>query len=597
QTYDAFKKDLIGLALACVLTVIVSSCVALTPLVPQLIIDRVLNPALGNQPVYANNLLNFFIDGFQPDDFWGMFIVLSVVFFSIILIKLVCNYSRWQIAQFFGTRAETRIRDTVFRKIMAQNSVVLSRYTSGELLNIANSDIGSMKEFFTTQIIFLFNIFVILSINIYLLSNMHPVLIIIPLVGGFSTLIFARLLSNINRRQHQDIRQARVKLTTTVQENIQGVRVVRSYAAEDIELNKFDKVNDNLRNNFVIHARTQAKFTVIFSIISQLIFFGSMVVGVFLAVNGEISVGQFATIFVYTMLISDPFTTLSNVIAQYQNAKIAAGRVFGFLNIANDIVDGSNPVKLSLYQPHIKVDDIAIEIDGKILIKNFSVDLPYGKHLGIMGKTGSGKTAFIKSLMRFFDTTQGNIFLNNTSIKQYKVNDIRKVFGYVMQDLFLFSDSVQKNIAFFEPECSLEKVMESAKIAQAHDFIEKLTEGYQTIVGDKGVGLSGGQKQRVSMARAFLKDAPILLFDDCTSALDMDTERQIMQNINDSFAGKSIVIATHRASSVKNCDEILYLDDGEILERGTHNQLMELKGKYFEIFTSQQAMQDDMTKN
>ncbi|MCL1944455.1 MAG: ABC transporter ATP-binding protein/permease [Firmicutes bacterium] len=590
-----YKQDFGGLSIAIFLGILVNVMSTLTPLVPQLLIDRVINPALGNGISYNQNLLNIFIDSIQPNDYWGLFWVLFVVFVVIIFIKLVANYSRWQIANYFAMRGESRLRRQVFEQMLSQNSAVISKYTSGKILSICNTDITTMQQFYANQIMYISGVIIFFSFSVYIVFTMNPILIIVPIVGGVCTFVVAIIFAKISKPQLVEIGQARMDLSTTVQENIQGVRVVRSYATEDIEQVKFDYANNNLRNKFVGRANVRARFHVIFNTISQAIFFGSMIIGVLLAVDGKLSAGQLATLFVYTALIAEPFGTLADILNELQNTLIASNRVFGFMNTPNNIVDGANPpLNIDANRPHIILKGVRVESDDKTLVHDIDLDLPYGKRLGIMGKTGSGKTVLIKSLMRFYDCVEGSIVCNGVDIKEYKVEDVRKLYGYVMQDLFLFSESVYNNIAFYDTNAGLERVQQAAKISQAHDFVSSLSDGYDTIIGEKGVGLSGGQKQRVSMARAFLKNAPILLFDDCTSALDMDTERQVMDNIDKNFGKNTMIISTHRASSVKNCDEIIFLEQGRIVERGTHEQLMQARGVYYNIFIAQQAMQEEI---
>jgi ATP-binding cassette subfamily B protein len=591
-----WRQDAGGISFAILLGIMVNICVTLTPLIPQLLIDRVINPSLGNPVFVGNNIFNPLIDGVARDNYWDIFWILTIAFLTIIGIKLVSNYYRWVVATHYGTRGETRLRRQVFDKMLSQNSVVLSKYTSGEMLSVCNSDIGTIQQFFVAQLMYISGVVIFFSISVYILSTMNPILIIIPVIGGMFTFVVAIFFAKVSKDRLTAIRQARVELNTTVQENIQGVRIIRSFATEDIEQSKFDTANDLLRNRFIYRAKTHAKFNIAFSAISQLIFFGSMIVGVYLAIEGKLSAGQLATLFVYTVLISEPFNTLANILTEFQNVLIAANRVFGFVNMSNHIVDGDNPPQVTTTKPHITLSGVRVQAEDKTIIHDIDIDLPYGKSLGVMGRTGSGKTTLIKSLMRFYDCNEGSIQLDGIDIKQYRVDDIRNLYGYVMQDLFLFSDTVYNNIAFCNIDIGIDRVQQVAKIAQAHEFVLGLQDGYDTIVGEKGVGLSGGQKQRISMARAFCKDAPILLFDDCTSALDMETERLVMNNISEHFGGRTLVIATHRASSVQDCDEILYLDEGKIVERGTHSDLMTSRGEYYKVYMAQQAMQSEIMK-
>jgi ATP-binding cassette subfamily B protein len=218
------------------------------------------------------------------------------------------------------------------------------------------------------------------------------------------------------------------------------------------------------------------------------------------------------------------------------------------------------------------------------------LEVPYGKKVGIMGKTGSGKSVLMKLLNRFYDCTGGAILMDGEDIKDMRVDEVRRRYSYVMQDVFLFSESIKKNVSFYDEETPQERIEQVCTLAKADKFIEKLTDGYETIVGEQGLGLSGGQKQRVSIARALLKDAPVILLDDCTSALDYETEKAISENLTENYGERTVITVSHRASLVMNCDEIIYLENGEIVERGTHDELMALKGRYYGVFTEQEAL-------
>jgi ATP-binding cassette subfamily B protein len=373
-----------------------------------------------------------------------------------------------------------------------------------------------------------------------------------------------------------------------VQENINGVRIIRAYASEQIEINKFGARNDKFKDGFIAQAKTVARYNIVFSGLSAGVSFASTVVGAILAVNGHITVGQFTTFAAYVFLISNPILDISNRMGQIQNSMICGARMFGFLNTGNIICDPPEPDEI-IGKPNLAMRNVSIKLSEHEELKDVSVEIPYGKKLGIMGKTGSGKSVMIKALTRLFETTYGETLLNGKNLKCYRVEDVRRQFGYVMQEVFLFSNTVDANIAYYNPDVSRDEVVRAAKTAQADGFILKLSDGYETVVGERGLGLSGGQKQRISIARALLKDAPVILLDDCTSSLDLETERKILEGIKQNYADRTLIIASHRASSVSECDEILYLEDGRITESGSHAELMAKRGKYYGVFTSQEA--------
>lgn len=593
ESLRRFKRYIPGIVLGILLGVVVNVCIALAPLIPTLLIDKVINPALGADKANSSNVFSILLNGYAPDDYWGMFIVLAILFVVILAIKHIFSYIRWNVLQWAGTKAENDLRGKVFQKIVTQNSLVMSKYASGDLVTIAGSDVRVVKDFYAEQIVYFLGVLQFWGLSAYFLSTINWLLMIVPVVGGIVSLFVMRSYSQASRQRFKVIRDSTGDLSTTVQENIQGVRVVRAYATEELELAKFDQQNKAVTNAHIYGAKIKAKYGVIFSTISNAIFFCSMIVAIVLALDNQITFGQFATFFAYVQLISFPFQTLADVLSELQNFVVSGTRLFNFLNADNAISDGTLTLPTEANpSPNLTIHNASVKIDGTTILQDITVDIPYGKKLGIMGKTGSGKSTFVKMLNRFVDcTNEGSISINGIDIKDLQVEVVRRQYGFVMQDVFLFSDSATNNIAFFDPFANPQDIQKVAEIADAHNFVSELINGYDTIIGEKGVGLSGGQKQRISIARALLKNAPILLFDDCTSALDIETERKILSGIKTHYPQKSIVITSHRATSVKDCDEILYFEDGKIIERGTHTDLINQQGKYYEIYTAQEATQ------
>ena len=243
--------------------------------------------------------------------------------------------------------------------------------------------------------------------------------------------------------------------------------------------------------------------------------------------------------------------------------------------------------------PDIEMKDVSLEMDGQEILKHINISIPYGKKLGIVGETGSGKSVLLKALVRVSDITSGQITISGHDIKEFSLDNLRKMYSYLFQEVFLFSNTIESNIAFSRADIDERMVTRAATDAEAARFIDALPERYKTIVGERGLGISGGQKQRISIARAFLKNAPVFVLDDSTSALDVNTEHVVLKNIYEHFAEKTLIITAHRFSSVVDCDEILYMKDGVIAERGTFRELMELGGSFAHIYRVQQEQQAD----
>ncbi|MBO7649383.1 MAG: ATP-binding cassette domain-containing protein, partial [Lachnospiraceae bacterium] len=298
-------------------------------------------------------------------------------------------------------------------------------------------------------------------------------------------------------------------------------------------------------------------------------------------------------------------TQINNSMFQMQQQLVSGRKMMDFMNTESKIVSGSvsvreNPEQGIMYpaeetlpeagvlsEAHIQVVNASLEIGGQKILKNINLDITPGKKIGIVGGTGSGKSVLLESLIRIHDMTEGQVLLNGTDVREYELDSLRRQFSYVFQDVFLFSNTITSNIAYSEPEVGRQQVVKAAEHAQAHGFISSFTEGYETIIGERGLGISGGQKQRVSIARALLRNAPILVLDDSTSALDVGTEKRLLADIKQYYPDKTLLISAHRLSSVVDCDEIIYLRDGEIIERGSFEELMKMDGTFAKIYNIQ----------
>ena len=302
--------------------------------------------------------------------------------------------------------------------------------------------------------------------------------------------------------------------------------------------------------------------------------------------SGNIALGALTAATTYVTKIISHITQISRAFFMMQNQLVSGGRLKRFLTEKSAVPDCPS-ARVCSRTPHIAFRDVSFTLGDKQVLKHISLDVPYGKKVGLMGGTGSGKSALLKMLSRIFDATAGEVDIDGVNIKEYPLEQVRAEYAYVFQDVFLFSNTVDANVAFARPDCSEEDVFRATSIAQASRFVEKLPDGYSTIVGERGMGLSGGQKQRISIARALVKGAPVLILDDASSALDMATEKRVLSAIKRHCPEHTLFIATHRVSSVVDCDEILFLRDGEIVERGTAQELIQKDGAFAAIWRLQ----------
>lgn len=522
-----------------------------------------------------------------------LFFTLAAVFLSLILFKDVIVYTKNYILQKLGLALETDLRELTFHKLMELDSKTIAEYNTGELLTTINSDTIMFKEMFCRMIPNICDSLFVLVVAIVMLAQINNALLVIPLILSPFFAVALLRFRKMARANFRAIRGCNSNMSLTVQENIEAVRLVRSFTNEELEKRKFDASNFKLRDAHVKQIKLSSTFEAIFGIIRQTAYIGSIAVSAVLVMKGQLLVGYLVASGDYVFRIMNHITQINNSMFQMQQQLVSGRKMLDFMNTKSKIVSGTygaEELKESgevLPKAHIQIEHGNLSIAGQSILKDINLDITPGRKIGIVGGTGSGKSVLLESLIRVHDMTEGHILLNGRDIREYDLDTLRRQFSYVFQDVFLFSNTITSNIAYSEPEAERQQIEKAAEHAQAHGFISKLTEGYETIVGERGLGISGGQKQRVSIARALLRNAPILVLDDSTSALDVGTEKRLLRDIKTYYPDKTLLISAHRLTSVVDCDEIIYLKDGEIIERGSFEELMALNGTFAKIYNIQ----------
>ncbi len=591
--FQYWKKYLFWAIITQILGIAAMVADLLLPLLSELFIDYV----IGTNEPETDGVFSFMLSGkYGEIHTMELFFSLAVLLMIILLTRIVLVYIKNVTNQKLGLNLETDLRVATFDKLMNLDSRTVSEYNTGELLSIMNSDTIMFKELFCRIIPNIIDNGIALVISIFLLAAINPWLLIIPvMLMPFFVVALVRF-RKIARTNYQTIRRNNSQMNLTVQENIEAVRLVRSFTNEELEKQKFDHVNEELKGSHINQIWLSSKFEVIFSVIRQTAYIGSIVVSAILVMKGVILVGYLVACSNYVMKIMNFITMINNQLFQMQQQVVSGNKMMEFLECESRVPDGSEKVE-TCTRTDIKIDHAYLEIDGKQVLKDICLDIPYGKKVGVVGETGCGKSVLLESLVRVHDLSEGSIALNGKDIRQYELESLREKYAYVFQDVYLFSDTIDSNIAYAAPDIEKEQIRTAARHAQAHGFIKNLPQSYDTVVGERGLGISGGQKQRVSIARALLKNAPVLVLDDSTSALDVNTEKQLLQDIKTYYPDRTILISAHRLSSVVDCDEILYMQNGSIIERGSFEELMKLDGhfaKVYQIQEMQKAVKNDI---
>lgn len=589
--YKYFKKDLWISILAEILSFTGIFAELLLPLLSGILIDYVIKDTAVTDE--SGGLFHFLLTGkYGAVNSFQLFMAVALFFLIMVSLRIGLIYIRDLIQERVGLNLETTLRYASYNKLMQLDSDTISDYNSGELLQILNSDTIMFKELFCHRIPYFGDSVFMLTTTVILIATLDFSFIIIPLV--LSPILIYSVLSFKKRARENfsKIRANSSKLNLTTQENISGVRIVRSFVNEDLEKEKFGKVNEDFCNTNVDQVALTANFEMTLNIIKQIAYVGTIAIGAVLVMKGNLTVGYILSSSTYVVRLMSDINSVNNNIVNMQQQMVSGLSLKGFMEKFSRTPDTAQ------FDPHtdfpsIEMKNVTLDIDGQRILDDISLSIPYGKKVGIVGETGSGKSVLLKTIVRMKEITSGSITISGYDIKDYKLKTLREMFSYVFQDVFLFSNSIESNIAFAKPYADQQLVKEAAVHAQAESFINELQERYETIIGERGIGISGGQKQRISIARGFLKNAPIFILDDSTSALDVNTERELLKEIYEKYSEKTLIITAHRFSSVKDCDEILYMKEGRIEERGSFDELMALNGSFARVYKIQMEQKEN----
>ena len=459
---------------------------------------------------------------------------------------------------------------------------------TGDLMNRITEDVSRVRMYAGPALMYSINTLALFVIVIIYMINASPKLTLYTVVPlPVLSIIIYKLSKEIHKRS-TIVQEYLSKLSTFTQESFSGISVIKAYGIEPQTSANFKSLAAESKEKQISLAKVQAWF---FPMMILLIGTSNLLViyvGGMQYINGEIeSIGTIAEFIIYVNMLTWPVATVGWVTSIVQQAEASQKRINEFLKIEPEIKNTTT--SHSEITSNIVFKDVSFTYDDTNIqaLKHVSFNIKEGETLAILGKTGSGKSTILELIGRLYDIDKGSITINNTEINNLNLNDLRDSIGYVPQDAFLFSDTIQTNIKFGKQEATDEDVIEAAKNAQVHKNITKFNKGYDTVLGERGITLSGGQKQRISIARAIIKSPKILLLDDCLSAVDTETEEKILKNLGKISKGKTSIIVSHRVSSAKNADKIIVLDDGEIVQEGTHDTLIDVEGYYKHLYLKQ----------
>ena len=501
-------------------------------------------------------------------------------FFTFLMRQTIINVSRY---------IEYDLKNEVYQHYQVLCSTFYKKNRTGDLMSRISEDVSKVRMYFGPALMYSINTIALFIIVISYMVSIAPTLTLYTLLPLPVLSITIYQLSKAINICSTAVQETLAKLSSFTQEAFSGIGVIKSYNLQPPIEDSFAALSKESKNQNVALAKVQAWF---FPLMILLIGFSNLLViyvGGKQYIAGEIEIGVLAEFIIYVTMLTWPVATVGWVTSIVQQAEASQKRINAFLQQKPTIENGFSAKKITHSRLNFEEVSFTYPDTGIKALKNISFELKEGETLGIVGKTGAGKSTLLELIARLYDPTEGKVIIDHQNADAYSLNNLREVIGYVPQNPFLFSESIEDNIRFGKKDASHEEIVEAAKNAAVHNNIVDFKEGYKTLLGERGVTLSGGQIQRVSIARALIKDPMILLFDDCLSSVDADTEDKILAHLNRISQNKTTCIVSHRVSSVKNADKIIVLKEGAIIQEGTHNDLLKIAGHYRELAEKQSS--------
>lgn len=542
--------------------------------------------------IAALSIVNPYISGSIVDEVVQKenYALLPKLLACLLLATLLTGILRFTYQVVFETASQGMLydmRERVYRKLLEEDFAFYNKKRTGDLMSRQTGDMDAIRHFvayviyavYQNILLFIFALCMIFTVNAKLALCM---MVVLP----FTAYTTYRQSKEV-RPAFQRNRECFSSLNAFVQENVSGNRVVKAFAKEDYEIEKFEKENDKFRNAQINASKIWMQYIPIFEILSYSLTLILMLYGGYLAIEGEITLGDLVRVNGYLWMLNTPLRMAGWWVNDIQNFVTSVEKIYATYSEEPKVAQPRTGGIHKKIMGNVEFKNVSYSADDEDIVKDISFKVAAGQTVGIIGSTGAGKSTLMNLLCRFYDATSGEVLVDGRDVRTLDLYNLRDNIGMAMQDVFLFSDTVEGNIAYGRPNCSFEEVKHAAIMADANHFINAMPEGYDTIVGERGVGLSGGQKQRISLARALLKDPAILILDDTTSAVDMETESYIQKQLKNLQKSCTIFIIAYRISSIKDADLILVMDNGHIIEQGTHEELVAAGGYYAKAFKNQ----------
>ncbi|NQD65208.1 ABC transporter ATP-binding protein [Bacillus haikouensis] len=514
---------------------------------------------------------------------------LAFGFVGIMILKGITTFIQQYFGDLFGITSVYRLRNELYEKLQFLPFSYYDNAKTGDLMSRLTADVEAFRFFLSFGFTELLRFFLLITVSFGVMYYYSPSLTFVTLISLPFLAIAVYKFDKAVHPAFRGIRKSFGKLNTNVQENISGINTVKSLSREEFQINKFNNSNGDYKDKYLFTSDIWAKYFPLMEFLGNISVVTLLAYGGYLVMNGNLQPGELVAFYSLVWYIIWPIMNLGFTINLFSQSKASGERLLEILEVDEKIKDHDDVLHVDQMKGEVEFQHVSLNYTehDEAALEDISFKAESGKIIGLIGGTGSGKTSITQLMTRFYEPTQGEILIDGNKINDYSLKSLRKNIGVVLQESFLFSSTIKANISYGRPEATMEEIIEAAKMAQAHDFITELPDGYDTKLGERGLGLSGGQKQRIAIARALCTDPSILILDDATSAVDMETEFRIQKALKNVMSDRTTFIIAHRISSLKHADEILVLENGKIVERGVHDFLLKNNGPYQRIYDIQ----------